>query len=153
MMGVRPDRGLVVGDENSTLAAALTAVKLRMPVAHVDAGLRNHDRTMPEEINRVLTDAISTDLFVTEQTGVENLRREGRRAEHVYLVGNVMIDALLAFRSIWEERARIIGPPASVSNPASPTLSSRCTIPRTQMISRPLPSFSTACKTWFPTYQ
>jgi UDP-N-acetylglucosamine 2-epimerase (non-hydrolysing) len=110
MMSVRPDRVLVVGDENSTLAAALTAVKLRMPVAHVDAGLRNHDRTMPEEINRVLTDAISTDLFVTEQTGVENLRREGRPAEHVYLVGNVMIDALLAFRSIWEERARIIGP-------------------------------------------
>jgi len=110
MMGVRPDRVLVVGDENSTLAAALTAAKLRMPVAHVDAGLRSHDRTMPEEINRVLTDAISTDLFVTEQTGMENLRREGRPAEHVHFVGNVMIDALLAFRPIWEERARIIGP-------------------------------------------
>ena len=110
MMGVRPDRVVVVGDENSTLAAALTAAKLRMPVAHVDAGLRSHDRTTPEEINRVLTDAISTDLFVTDQTGVENLRREGRTADHVHFVGNVMIDALLAFRSIWEERARIVGP-------------------------------------------
>jgi UDP-N-acetylglucosamine 2-epimerase (non-hydrolysing) len=110
MIDVRPDLVVVVGDENSTLAAALTAVKLRIPVAHVDAGLRTFDRTMPEEINRVLTDAVSTDLFVTEQSGVENLRREGLSAERVYFVGNVMIDALLMFRPVWEERARIIGP-------------------------------------------
>jgi len=110
MLGVRPDLVVVGGDENSTLAAALTAVKLGMPVAHVDAGLRSFDRTMPEEINRALTDAISTDLFVTEQAGVENLRREGLSADHVYFVGNVMIDALLTFRSVWEERARIMGP-------------------------------------------
>jgi UDP-N-acetylglucosamine 2-epimerase (non-hydrolysing) len=81
-----------------------------MPVAHVDAGLRSFDRTMPEEINRTLTDAISTDLFVTEQAGVENLRREGLSADHVYFVGNVMIDALLTFRPVWEARARIMGP-------------------------------------------
>lgn len=110
MINVRPDIVVVVGDENSTLAAALTAVKLRVPVAHVDAGLRTFDRTMPEEINRVLTDAISTDLFVTEQGGVENLRREGLSADHIYFVGNVMIDALSTFRPIWEERAHIIGP-------------------------------------------
>jgi UDP-N-acetylglucosamine 2-epimerase (non-hydrolysing) len=110
MIDVRPDLVVVVGDVNSTLAAALTAVKLGMPVAHVDAGLRSFDRTLPEEINRVLTDAISTDLFVTEQSGVENLRREGLSADHVYFVGNVMIDALVTFRPIWEERARIIGP-------------------------------------------
>ena len=110
MIDVRPDLAVVVGDANSTLAAALTAVKLGVPVAHVDAGLRSFDRTLPEEINRALTDAISTDLFVTEQTGVENLRREGLSADHVYFVGNMMIDVLLTFRPVWEERARIIGP-------------------------------------------
>jgi UDP-N-acetylglucosamine 2-epimerase (non-hydrolysing) len=94
---------------NSTLAAAITAAKLRIPVAHVDAGLRTFDRTMPEEMNRVITDAISTALFVTEQSGVENLRREGLSAAHIHFVGNMMIDALLAFRHVWEERARIIG--------------------------------------------
>ena len=110
MIDVRPDLVVVGGDENSTLAAALTAVKLGMPVAHVDAGLRSFDRTMPEEINRALTDAISTDLFVTDQAGVENLQREGLSADHVYFVGNVMIDALVTFRPVWEERARIMGP-------------------------------------------
>src|SRR6266571_4678563 len=95
MIDVRPDLVVVVGDANSTLAAALTAVKLGMPVAHVDAGLRSFDRTMPEEINRVLTDAISTDLFVTEQSGGENLRREGLSVDHIHFVGNVMIDALV----------------------------------------------------------
>src|SRR5690349_10138230 len=73
----RPDLVLVVGDVNSTLACSLTAVKLGVPVAHVEAGLRSNDRTMPEEINRILTDAISEWLFVSERSGVENLRREG----------------------------------------------------------------------------
>ena len=73
----RPDAVVVVGDVNSTIACALTAVKLGVPVAHVEAGLRSFDRTMPEEINRILTDAISHWLFVTEPSGVENLRREG----------------------------------------------------------------------------
>jgi UDP-N-acetylglucosamine 2-epimerase (non-hydrolysing) len=109
MIDVRPDLVVVVGDVNSTLAAALTAVKLGLPVAHVDAGLRSFDRTMPEEINRVLTDAISTELFVTEQSGMENLLREGLSVDHIHFVGNVMIDALLTFRPVWEERARIIG--------------------------------------------
>src|SRR5947209_6405470 len=85
----RPDVVLVVGDVNSTIACALTAVKLGIPVAHVEAGLRSFDRTMPEEINRLLTDAISRWLFVTERSGVENLRREGVPPERIHLVGNV----------------------------------------------------------------
>jgi len=91
----RPDVVLVVGDVNSTIACALVAVKLGVRVAHVEAGLRSFDRSMPEEINRLLTDAISDDLFVTERSGLENLRREGVADEKVHFVGNVMIDTLL----------------------------------------------------------
>jgi UDP-N-acetylglucosamine 2-epimerase (non-hydrolysing) len=96
----RPDAVVVVGDVNSTIACALTAVKLGVAVAHVEAGLRSFDRTMPEEINRILTDAISRWLFVSEPSGVENLRREGIPADQVHFVGNVMIDSLLAFREL-----------------------------------------------------
>jgi UDP-N-acetylglucosamine 2-epimerase (non-hydrolysing) len=96
----RPDAVVVVGDVNSTIACALTAVKLGVPVAHVEAGLRSFDRTMPEEINRILTDAISRWLFVTEPSGVENLRREGVPDDRIHLVGNVMIDTLLACRDL-----------------------------------------------------
>lgn len=92
----RPDCVLVVGDVNSTIACALVAAKLGTPVVHVEAGLRSFDRGMPEEINRVLTDALSDLLFVTESSGVENLRREGIASEKVHLVGNVMIDTLRA---------------------------------------------------------
>ncbi len=88
------DRVIVVGDVNSTMATTLAAVKLGIPVAHIEAGLRSFDRTMPEEINRLLTDAVSDTLFVSEPSGVENLRREGHPAEHIHLVGNVMIDTL-----------------------------------------------------------
>jgi UDP-N-acetylglucosamine 2-epimerase (non-hydrolysing) len=95
-----PQMVLVVGDVNSTIAAALTAAKLGIPVAHIEAGLRSFDRTMPEEINRKLTDAISTLLFVTEQSGVDNLLREGVSAESIFLVGNVMIDCLLRHRDL-----------------------------------------------------
>jgi UDP-N-acetylglucosamine 2-epimerase (non-hydrolysing) len=99
---VGPDVVLVVGDVNSTLAAALTAVKMGLPVVHVEAGLRSFDRTMPEEINRHLTDAVSDLLFVTEESGRQNLLREGVAAERIHLVGNVMIDALLMSRARWE---------------------------------------------------
>ena len=92
----KPDVVIVVGDVNSTLACALTAVKLGIPVAHVEAGLRSFDRTMPEEINRILTDAISNWLFVTEPSGLANLRAENVAAERVHFVGNVMIDTLIA---------------------------------------------------------
>jgi UDP-N-acetylglucosamine 2-epimerase (non-hydrolysing) len=94
----QPDAVIVVGDVNSTLACAITAVKLGIPVAHVEAGLRSFDRTMPEEVNRLLTDAISRWLFVSEPSGVENLRREGISDERIFFVGNVMIDTLLACR-------------------------------------------------------
>lgn len=94
----RPDWVVVVGDVNSTIACALVATKLGVRVAHVEAGLRSFDRAMPEEINRVLTDAISDLLFVTEPSGVENLRREGIRGRRVHLVGNVMADTLLKHR-------------------------------------------------------
>jgi UDP-N-acetylglucosamine 2-epimerase (non-hydrolysing) len=103
----KPDAVLVVGDINSTLACTLTAVKLGVQVAHVEAGLRSFDRSMPEEINRVLTDAISRWLFVSEPSGVENLRREGIPDENVFFVGNVMIDTLLASREAIEE-SRIV---------------------------------------------
>jgi UDP-N-acetylglucosamine 2-epimerase (non-hydrolysing) len=96
----KPEAVVVVGDVNSTIACALTAVKLGVPVAHVEAGLRSFDRTMPEEINRVLTDAISHWLFVTEPSGVANLRREGIPEERIFLVGNVMIDTLVASREL-----------------------------------------------------
>jgi UDP-N-acetylglucosamine 2-epimerase (non-hydrolysing) len=91
---------LVVGDVNSTLASAVTAVKLGIDVAHIEAGLRSFDVTMPEEINRKLTDAISSLLFVTEKSGVENLKREGVPDEKIFLVGNVMIDSLLRHRDL-----------------------------------------------------
>ena len=110
----RPDAVLVVGDVNSTIACALTAVKLGVPVAHVEAGLRSFDRAMPEEINRVLTDAISRWLFVSERSGMENLRREGVPDERVFFVGNVMIDTLLTCRARSEhstvlERLGLVG--------------------------------------------
>ena len=92
----QPDVVLVVGDVNSTIACALVAAKLHVPVAHVEAGLRSFDRRMPEEINRVLTDAIGDFLFVTEPSGVANLKAEGVPDEKVHFVGNVMIDTLLA---------------------------------------------------------
>jgi len=100
----RPDAVLVVGDVNSTLAATLAAVKLHVPVAHVEAGLRSGDRAMPEEINRILTDAISTWLFVTEEEGRANLLREGVAADRIHFTGNVMIDTLLGHL----ERARTL---------------------------------------------
>jgi len=96
----RPDLVFVVGDVNSTLAATLTAVKLGIPVAHIEAGLRSFDLTMPEEINRKVTDTISELLFVTEQSGVDNLKAEGVSEDRIFLVGNVMIDTLLQHRAI-----------------------------------------------------
>jgi UDP-N-acetylglucosamine 2-epimerase (non-hydrolysing) len=92
----RPDLVLVVGDVNSTLAAALVASKNEIRLAHVEAGLRSFDRGMPEEINRIVTDSLSDYLFVTEPSGVENLQREGVAAERIFLTGNVMIDTLFA---------------------------------------------------------
>ncbi|HLZ12327.1 MAG TPA: UDP-N-acetylglucosamine 2-epimerase (non-hydrolyzing) [Candidatus Acidoferrum sp.] len=99
----RPDLVLVVGDVNSTIAVSLAAAKIGIAVAHVEAGLRSFDRTMPEEINRVLTDALANYLFATEADAVDNLLREGRPREFIHLVGNVMIDSLLHFLPFAEQ--------------------------------------------------
>jgi UDP-N-acetylglucosamine 2-epimerase (non-hydrolysing) len=100
---LRPHVVVVVGDVNSTLAGAITATKLGIPVAHVEAGLRSFDRSMPEEINRLLTDAVSDQLFVTEESGRANLLREGIDAGKIHMVGNVMIDSLEQCRPAWEQ--------------------------------------------------
>lgn len=91
----RPDMVLVVGDVNSTLACSIVAAKLAVPVAHVEAGLRSRDRTMPEEINRIVTDALSSLLFTTSPDAEVNLRQEGIPEERIHFVGNVMVDTLL----------------------------------------------------------
>lgn len=94
----RPDWVLVVGDVTSTLACALVAVRMGVRVAHVEAGLRSNDRQMPEEINRILTDPLSDLLFVTEQSGMDNLKREGVANEKIHFAGNVLIDSLVQYR-------------------------------------------------------
>ncbi len=98
LMEHKPDLVLVVGDVNSTVACSLVAAKCHIPVAHVEAGLRSGNRKMPEEINRIVTDSISDHLFVTEQSGLDNLRREGVPEDKIHFVGNVMIDSLVQFR-------------------------------------------------------
>jgi len=94
-LGERPDLVVVVGDVNSTMACAITAKKLCIPVAHVEAGLRSRDWTMPEEINRVITDAVSDLLFTPSRDADQNLFQEGVSQERVHFVGNIMIDCLL----------------------------------------------------------
>ncbi len=97
LIAEKPDLIIVVGDVNSTVACSLVAAKLNIKVAHVEAGLRSFDRTMPEEINRLLTDAISDYLFVSEKSGLTNLKNEGILQNKVYFVGNVMIDSLIHY--------------------------------------------------------
>ncbi|HEX2414185.1 MAG TPA: UDP-N-acetylglucosamine 2-epimerase (non-hydrolyzing) [Thermoleophilaceae bacterium] len=104
---VRPVLALVYGDTNSTLAGALAAAQADIPVGHVEAGMRSFDRTMPEELNRVLTDHASGLLLCSTETALENLEREGARGE-AHLVGDVMADVSLAFRDIAEERSAIL---------------------------------------------
>ena len=90
----KPDLVLVVGDVNSTIAAAVVSAKAGIPLAHVEAGLRSFDRRMPEEINRIVTDSLASYLFVTEESGVDNLAHEGVDPTRIFMVGNVMIDTL-----------------------------------------------------------
>src|SRR5690606_24333427 len=93
--GERPDGVLVVGDVNSTIACALVAAKMGIPVVHVEAGLRSRDRSMPEKINRVLTDQLSDRLYVTERSAIGNLTAEGIHEDRIVFAGNVMIDTLV----------------------------------------------------------
>ena len=95
----KPDLVLVVGDVNSTLACSLTAAKLCIPIAHVEAGLRSFDRSMPEEINRIVTDSLSSFLFTTCRDADKNLKREGISGKKIYFVGNIMIDTLIKFKA------------------------------------------------------
>ncbi|MEZ4648901.1 MAG: UDP-N-acetylglucosamine 2-epimerase (non-hydrolyzing) [Candidatus Eisenbacteria bacterium] len=104
LMADRPDLVLVAGDVNSTLGCSLAAVKLGIPVAHVEAGLRSGDRTMPEEINRIVTDSVSDLLLTTSRDADDNLEREGVPRELVHFVGNTMIDTLRRFESAARER-------------------------------------------------
>jgi UDP-N-acetylglucosamine 2-epimerase (non-hydrolysing) len=94
LMAEQPDAVVVVGDVNSTMAAAVVAVKLHVPVFHIEAGLRSFDKSMPEEINRIITDAISDLLLVTEESGRRNLLSEGIPDHRIHMVGNLMIDSL-----------------------------------------------------------
>jgi len=98
----KPDLVVVVGDVNSTLAGALTASKLGIPLAHIESGLRSFDRTMPEEINRLLTDSLSSFLFTTSPEAKTNLRGEGIPASKIFYAGNIMIDTLVKLRPRWE---------------------------------------------------
>jgi UDP-N-acetylglucosamine 2-epimerase (non-hydrolysing) len=103
----RPDLVIVVGDVNSTLACAIVGAKALVPVAHVEAGLRSFDRTMPEEINRMVTDILSDFCFTTSPEAEVNLRREGVKSERIHFVGNIMIDSLLFYLER-AERSRIV---------------------------------------------
>ncbi|MCG2706471.1 MAG: UDP-N-acetylglucosamine 2-epimerase (non-hydrolyzing) [Candidatus Omnitrophica bacterium] len=98
VLRLRPDIVVVVGDVNSTLACALVSAKLGIKVAHVESGLRSFDKSMPEEINRILTDHLSDFLFVTEESALRNLKKEGINKQKVYYVGNVMIDTLIKLK-------------------------------------------------------
>jgi UDP-N-acetylglucosamine 2-epimerase (non-hydrolysing) len=95
---IRPDIVLVPGDINSTVAAAMVAAKLQIPVGHIEAGLRSFDRSMPEEVNRIITDSLSNLLFVHSPEAVDNLQREGVAEHRIHAVGNTMIDTLVAMR-------------------------------------------------------
>ncbi|MBW6394561.1 UDP-N-acetylglucosamine 2-epimerase (non-hydrolyzing) [Thermus sp. SYSU G05001] len=108
LLGERPDWVLVYGDTDSTLAGALAAAKLHIPVAHVEAGLRSFNRRMPEEINRVLTDHISDLLFGPTETAVQNLLREGISPDRIHLVGDVMYDAALYYGEKAEKHSQIL---------------------------------------------
>jgi UDP-N-acetylglucosamine 2-epimerase (non-hydrolysing) len=109
----KPDAVVVVGDVTSTIAAALVARRLNIRVAHVEAGLRSGDMAMPEEVNRILTDAISDDLFVTEPSGLDNLKQEGKAASSVHYVGHVMVDTLLFQRDKLDaaDKSQWLSPP------------------------------------------
>lgn len=105
----KPDLVIVYGDANSTLAGALATVKQKIKLAHVEAGYRSYDRQMPEEVNRLLTDHVSDVLFAPTKTAVRNLRKEKENVEgEIYLTGDVMVDTLLKYNIMVEEKSKIL---------------------------------------------
>jgi UDP-N-acetylglucosamine 2-epimerase (non-hydrolysing) len=104
VLSKRPSMVVVFGDVNSTMACALVSAKMGIPIAHVEAGLRSFDRTMPEEINRIVTDCLSDLLLVSEPAGVANLRHEGHSDKEIHLIGNIMIDSLLRYLPVCSSR-------------------------------------------------
>jgi UDP-N-acetylglucosamine 2-epimerase (non-hydrolysing) len=128
----RPDLVMVPGDVNSTLAAALTAAKMQIPVAHIESGLRSFDRTMPEELNRIVTDQLSAQLFIHSPEANDNLHAEGIPAERIHLVGNTMIDTLVAL----EDRFRGAGTAARLG--AAPGSYVLVTLHRPALVDGPL---------------
>ena len=142
-----PSAVVVVGDVNSTLACSLVASKKDVPVVHVEAGLRSFDRSMPEELNRVLTDQIADLLYTTERSAASNLAREGISAERVVFVGNVMIDALRA------NLPRAIPPAETLARAGFDCAvtaeerfgSSRCTVRRMSISPKHWPRQSASC--------
>ena len=108
LLELEPDVVLVPGDVNSTLAASLVAAKLRLPVGHIEAGLRSFDRTMPEEINRIVADSVADLLFIHSPEARENLLREGVSAHAIHDVGNTMIDTLVAMLPASAARTRLL---------------------------------------------
>ena len=133
----RPDAVVVVGDVNSCLAAALVAKKAGLPLAHVEAGLRSGDRTMPEEINRIVTDAISDWFFVTEPAGAQNLRREGQPESRIFEVGHVMADNVL-HQSARLDRLAAADRPAAPLKPARGTQYGVVTLHRPSNVDDPV---------------
>jgi len=137
----RPDLVVVVGDVNSTVACSLVSAKAQIPVAHVEAGLRSFDRTMPEEINRIVTDSLSDLLFVSEKSGLTNLRHEGIDEKRISFVGNIMIDSLVIYRDK-AKRSRVLN--SLVLDPQSfalVTLHRPSNVDRAENLSRILESF------------
>jgi len=139
------DAVIVVGDVNSTLAAALAAVKLGVKVAHVEAGLRSFDRRMPEEINRILTDQIAHWLFATEVSALRNLENEGIPASRVFLVGNVMIDSLESGRDTWQAGGRLEAAPPDGPY-AVMTLHRPCNVDERETLQRILGAIEDLCR-------
>ncbi|HEX3735325.1 MAG TPA: UDP-N-acetylglucosamine 2-epimerase (non-hydrolyzing) [Solirubrobacterales bacterium] len=127
-----PDLVVVPGDVNSTLAAVLTAVKMGIPVAHIESGLRSFDMSMPEEVNRIVADRFSRELFIHSDEGIENLRAEGIADERMHMVGNTMIDTLVAL----EDRFRTAGTAARLG--VEPGACALVTLHRPALVDGPL---------------
>ncbi len=124
LIDYKPDLVIVPGDVNSSFACAFAAKRLNIPVAHIESGLRSYDKSMPEEINRIIIDAIADLLFVTEQSGIDNLLKENKAPNQIHFVGNTMIDTLISFLPIIDS----INKTSEIENPINLTPYSYATV-------------------------